>query len=166
MVLGAGVCACHDLRVLLRPRTRSHETGTGSRPGPAPRSLTTGKLRPLSSDEHGQRHRNGRFDWVTSVAWMRLEPHTARMYRSALGALALGLAISGCTATRQPISTGCVTELMFQGTPYCTYGDTTTDDRYSPTNPLGPAQPWHDGEAIRHKRRCRSEGSTSSRLHV
>jgi hypothetical protein len=70
------------------------------------------------------------------------------MYRTAFGALALGLALSACTGTRQAISTGCAAELKFHGTPYCTYGDTTRDDRYSPTNQLGLAQPWHAGEAI------------------
>ena len=49
---------------------------------------------------------------------------------------------------------------MFQGTPYCTYGDTTNDDRYSPTNPWDQRSRGMTARPSRHKRRCRSEGST------
>jgi hypothetical protein len=73
---------------------------------------------------------------------------TAPMYQGVIGAIAIGLALSGCTSTRSPINSGCTSELMYQGTTYCTYGDTTREDSYRPTIPLGTAQPWHDGRAI------------------
>lgn len=86
----------------------------------------------------------GDFHGIDSSPSLRLLP----MHRGALGALAIGLALTGCGSTRHVSNAGCASELMYERTPYCTYGDTTRDEKYRPTVSLGTAQPWRDGEVV------------------
>jgi hypothetical protein len=71
------------------------------------------------------------------------------------------LALSACGATRHVANSGCTAELRFHGVSYCAYGDVTRTSKYRPVHPVGEAQPWHDGSAIKSRQVVPVEGFNS-----